>query len=540
MRTLAIAAGVTAVIGLALLLGVALFANRIVASHHDDILAAVQKSVGRPVSIAAMQVRFWGGPGVRLDQLRIADDPRFSREPFVEAAAVTVRVSLGQALRGIVGVTSIALKQPVLHLIRDAGGHWNYTTLTHPCSGPDCTANGPAHIMRVSAATDEAAPLVARVAIDRVDVDDGTVILDDRSKQPTQSVRTEHIDVTLRHIGSNQPITVRLDMAIQRTAHNVHLDGSIGPIGGTPTIPIRVDGDIGPLGPGDVRISNLHLVATAADAFLRMSELNGDTLGGSFALTGQYPLAGDADAALKGQLTHINLAQLLAVNGQDVAKQMDGAANVALDLHGPSSAPNLVSGQTVVDVHDGVIKDFNVADEVLSRISGLPGVATLVSSNIRPKYKRLFDEHQTRFDTLHATLEIGEQRLRSNDIAIIASDFGIKAEGWMGFDRTADLAGTLQMSKRFSDDLVSDIKEAKYLLNDNGQLAVPFRLRGKLGEAKPTPDSQYLITLVTRAVGRGAAQQLLDGLLGRKGGQQPDNGAQPNSLEKSLRNLFGH
>ena len=125
---------------------------------------------------------------------------------------------------------------------------------------------------------------------------------------------------------------------------------------------------------------------------------------------------------------------------------------------------------------------------------------------------------------------------------MVATDYGVHASGWIAFNRDADLSGTLSMSKRFSNDVVTDIKEAKYLLDDSEQLAVPFRLNGKLGEAKPKPDADRLIALLARAVGHGAAGELLEGLLGGKSRRRATPGAadsEQRSLEKGLRQLFG-
>jgi hypothetical protein len=95
------------------------------------------------------------------------------------------------------------------------------------------------------------------------------------------------------------------------------------------------------------------------------------------------------------------------------------------------------------------------------------------------------------------------------------------------------------MSRQFSDDVVADVKEAKYLLDEHGQLAVPYRLRGKLGQAKPRPDSDYLIGLLTRAASRGAVKDLLNSLLGSKHRGQPTAADPRNQVEQTLRELLG-
>jgi uncharacterized protein YhdP len=537
MRKLIIGLGVLGVIIALLSATFVVFANRFIASHREEILKTAANTLGRQVTVDSLSVSLWGGIGIRLREVHIADDPRFSDAPFLQAEAASLHVRLWPLLDRRFVLASIDLDRPQVHLIRDTAGKWNYETLKPACSGAACTASVSPAIVRVAVSTPPTTSPVSALVVNRASIEDGTVLLDDRSEQPPRSVRAAHIDLRLRNIGVREPIALELDMALGRDAHNIHLHGTVGPLEGMPAIPISIDGTLGPLGPRDVSIDEVHVRAAATQADVRASELNGRAFDGSFALTGQYSFRG-GEVVLKGELKRINLARLLDVSGRE-APQIDGAADVAINLHGPTASADLLSGRIVTDIHDGVIKDFNLVNEVLGHVSGLPNIGTLISANVKPKYGRLFTDTQTRFDTLHGTFDLGDRRLATNDLVVTATDYGVRASGWVDFTRNADIAGTLVMSKRFSTDVAADVKEVKYVLDDNGQLAVPFRLRGKLGHAKPKPDSDYLINMAARALGRGAAKDLLEKFLGGKDAKQKD-GASQDSLEKSLRNLFGH
>jgi AsmA-like protein len=540
MRKLLVGLGVCALTGAVLLLVLAFTLNRLIARNREPILQQVQAALGRSVLVDDISVDLWRGVGLRLGNVRIADDPRFSDAPFVQAASVTVRARLWSLLRRRPEADRVDLQRPEIHLIRDAAGHWNYTTLKpSACSGAACTAGATSGIILVSTSTPAAPP--ASFSIRRVTITDGTLLLTDRTQNPPRTARAAHLDLAADDLGTVSPIGLALDAALQDEAQNIHVRGTVGPLQGREAIPIELTGRLGPFGPQQVRIDAIQLKASLLPDALQASDLNGRAFGGSYALSGGYRFASGSDGSLRGQLSGMNLGLLLGVSMPDADKRFGGTAQVALDLQDIGPATNKLNGTVTADVRDGVLKDFNLVNEVLGHVTGLPTIGNLISARIKPKYGRLFSEPSTRFDTLHGSFRIADQRLRTDDLTIVATDYGVRATGWVGFDREADLAGTVLMSKQFSADVAADITEVKYLLDDNAQLAVPFRLRGKLGEAKPRPDADYLITLLSRALNRGAAKDLLQRFLGSKGTPQatPGAGQSGNLIEQRLRDLLG-
>ena len=55
--------------------------------------AALSESLGRRVKMGKLTVALWSG-GVRAEELSIADDPAYSREPFLEAKSLQLKVEL--------------------------------------------------------------------------------------------------------------------------------------------------------------------------------------------------------------------------------------------------------------------------------------------------------------------------------------------------------------------------------------------------------------------------------------------------------------
>lgn len=535
---------VIALIAAGILFGVAAVSlNRIIDANRDQIVGRAQATLGRPLQLDRITLSVWGGLGVRLENVRIADDPSFAPSDFVRVAALTARARVWPLLHGRLEVARIDATQPQIHLIRNAAGQWNYATL------PLLQHRDAPRTEKAAGSAEAAGPQSSPWLLALVNTSEGTLTVTDRSQAPPQEIAVTDIDLRVHNLGRSAPLQFELRAAAQSAARNIDLRGSAGPWAPDAATPIEVQGTFGPFGPHQLRVDALHLQAELTPAAVRVRHIEGQAFDGSFTLAATYPLTAGAAAALNGDLVGVAVGPVLRMAMSDAPQQVEGTATMKIDLHAAGGSAEQIrsslAGSVAAAVQDGALKNFNLVNEVLGRATGLPGIGQLISNTVKPKYARLFSAPDTRFETLRATFTVGDQRLRTDDCVITATDYGVRTAGTIGFDRQADLSGTLAMSKAFSADVVSDVKEAKYLLDKGGQLAVPFRLRGRLGEAKPTVDSGYLVDVLSRSVSRGGVGTLLEKLLGSKAhNPQPPAGAQrqtpqPNPLEERLRNLLG-
>lgn len=89
----------------------------------------MSEALGRRVTIGSLKIALFSG-GIAAEDLMIADDPAFSRQPFVTAKSVSVGVDLmplimSRSLR----VKSFRLDQPRVALVRSTSGEWNFSGL---------------------------------------------------------------------------------------------------------------------------------------------------------------------------------------------------------------------------------------------------------------------------------------------------------------------------------------------------------------------------------------------------------------------------
>jgi uncharacterized protein involved in outer membrane biogenesis len=531
-RRLLTALAIGGLVGVAVLVVGVLSLNRLVEANRQRILEYAAEVVGRPVSVGSITVSLWGGLGVRLAGVSLADEPQFGDPPLLRADAITGRADLLPLLRGDLLVSRVDLDAPTVNIVRDATGAWNFAGLRPQ---PRLAATVPPVPPPASPSLAIAA-LVAEARIRQ-----GTVLVTDRGQPQYPTMHLTQLEASLQNISEHSPIDFRLAGALNRDSRNLDLTGSIGPVDNPSSIPVTLRGRIGPLGPHAVEFDDVRLDAVVAPDAIVISTLSGTAFRGSVTLSARVPRRDDADATLRGTVADLDLAPAVAVAAPHLHTPITGTATVHTDLHATGMSADAIrgslAGNAELTVTDGIIQDFNLVNEVLGKITGLPGISSLVSATVKPKYRHLFEEPNTHLDRLHGTFQVADQRLHTDDLTIAASDYGARLRGWVAFDRQADLSGELFMSKRFSDDAAADVKEVRALLDKNGQLTIPFRLRGRLGEAKPEPELGPLI----RALTEGAAGSVLNELLG---GSRP--GATPRiqdlgrALERGVRNLFGH
>src|SRR3984893_1510956 len=105
-------------------------------------------SLGREVKVGNLSLSILSG-SVAAENLSIADDPAFGKDPFIRAQALKVGVEVMPLIFSkTLHITDITLDKPEIALLRDAAGKWNFSSLGSkseaaakpaPASGPSST-----------------------------------------------------------------------------------------------------------------------------------------------------------------------------------------------------------------------------------------------------------------------------------------------------------------------------------------------------------------------------------------------------------------
>lgn len=240
----------------------------------DNFRARIEQeittSLGRQATLGKLDLSVWSG-GLVAQDARLADDPAFSNEPFLQAKTVKIGVELLPLIFGKkVNITGFAIDGPKVNLIRHANGIWNYSTIGG--ARPNAPSQGK-----------EAPP---DVNIAKVSVTNGTLTVSTEPApgQPATPKRTyDRVDLEAKNF------TLEKQFPYKASAHlpgdgEVSINGNAGPIN-------RKDASLTPF---SARLSVKHLDPTTAGFVEPSAGLSGliDSI--------------DVTATWNGQQLHVN------------------------------------------------------------------------------------------------------------------------------------------------------------------------------------------------------------------------------------------
>jgi uncharacterized protein involved in outer membrane biogenesis len=291
----------------------------------------------------------------------------------------------------------------------------------------------------------------------------------------------------------------------------------------------------------------------AADANLRdqvatLTKLDLRAFDGSYSGSGRYDMREKDNPKFdfRSAIRSMDLKSMLASQSPGSEKRIEGRLDADLALAGAGKQWETIKrqmrGNGRIDVKDGMIRDVNIADQVLASVTGIGGLSNLISPRVRARHPELFETGDTKFEKLGGSVQIADGVARSDDVTLAARDYAMLGKGSYSLDNELDCNATLVASKALSDDVIADVREAKYIADAQGRIEIPFRLTGALPHVKPKPDTEF----IARALGRAVVGKGLDKLLGKEKPLPPGVTPTPDLkhperelLKKGLEGLFG-
>ncbi len=268
----------------------------------------------------------------------------------------------------------------------------------------------------------------------------------------------------------------------------------------------------------DIDYTDLQTAISLTDQVATIKDLKLRVFDGLFQANGRYNLReSPPQFTLAPRIQGLNLTQFFRIILSAAQQHIQGRANLGLQLAGSGEEWRTIEpslrGKGRAVVVQGALLNINIAEGVLSGVTGIPGLSLLVSPRVRDKYPEIFATQNTNFDQLKGTVTISNGKVHIDDLVVAAVDWTMRGKGWFGFDQTLDFRARLTMSQGLSNDIVDDIKEAKYIVNNQGRLEIPFALAGTLPRVKPKPDLAYVGQLLQRAALRRGVEELEKGVL---------------------------
>src|SRR4029079_2746227 len=90
----------------------------------------------RRVEVGDVTLQLLTGPGFRLEDVVISEDPAFGVEPFAHATAMQARLRWRTLWTGQIQLASLTLEGTSINLVKNAAGQWNFETLLERAGAP--------------------------------------------------------------------------------------------------------------------------------------------------------------------------------------------------------------------------------------------------------------------------------------------------------------------------------------------------------------------------------------------------------------------
>ncbi len=151
------------------------------------VLGQIENYLQRRVTAEGAEVTLWTGIGLRLRDAVIFEDPEFGATPFVQFEALHVRLRFFPLIFGRVEVGSIHFIKPVIRLIKNKDGVWNFESLAK-------SGRSQAKVSRTGGTGAKPRSL----AVSRFRFIDGALaVLDATRPTPVKETRFNHVNLDL-------------------------------------------------------------------------------------------------------------------------------------------------------------------------------------------------------------------------------------------------------------------------------------------------------------------------------------------------------
>jgi len=189
-------------------------------SFRPKLESEMSAALGRPAKVGTLSLSLLSG-GVTADDISIADDPAFSKAPFVQAKSLKVGVELiplifSKSLK----VTEITLNQPEISLVHSENGEkWNFSSLgntsaaeTKPAAPSSPTSSGSNPNFSVA----------------KLNVSNGRLTVSHAGKSENPRVY-DKVDIEVSNFSFNNSFPFKMAANLP-TGGSLKLDGHAGPI----------------------------------------------------------------------------------------------------------------------------------------------------------------------------------------------------------------------------------------------------------------------------------------------------------------------
>jgi hypothetical protein len=288
----------------------------------------------------------------------------------------------------------------------------------------------------------------------------------------------------------------------------------------------------------DIPYRDLHGDVIWSPRGIAFKNLSLQAFDGVLRSDGYWPVAVEQPQrfTLKSQIESIEVGSLLKQKLPQLKNRIEGRLNFRGQFDAARQTRVTVaealqgSGESVI--HHGSIRDFNLIAKIVPGGSG-DSASSKGPARLPASLAALVDRPYTPFDILKANFKVEGQRIRTDDLLLVTSDYTITGAGWVGFDRTTQWNGLLVFSPRITQELQREYKMIRYLLDRRGRLSISFRAEGRFPNVNVKPENRAVAQVLRRSFPQKADEPAPGG--GKSTEKNEKKTWLPESLEQLLK-----
>ena len=213
---------------------------------------------------------------------------------------------------------------------------------------------------------------------------------------------------------------------------------------------------------------SLDATLSLANKIANIRSFRVNALSGALQADGEYAFDNPVPRfSLTSKVQGIDIKELYGALSPKAAHDIRGRLNADMKISGTGQKWEEIKpalrGQGEAEVLQGALLNFNIADGVVSGITGIPGLTNMINPSVRSKYPATFEAKDTEFKEMKGLFDLADGRMNVKNLRIVAADYSTQGSGWVDFDRKVDFRSVLLFSPQMSADIGQSAREVKYL-----------------------------------------------------------------------------
>jgi uncharacterized protein involved in outer membrane biogenesis len=417
--------------------------------YRHGVALWLSERLGRSVTIDDLSFSIITGPKIILKNIKIADDPDFSSDPFVSAREVDASFRLIPLLSGGIVIHEIAIKEPIVSIIEKDGSLLNLATLS---AGTDASIS--IDVLKASLFNLDMAQLMGRAILpDKISVKGADVTYTVRSAEngPEQVIRLKDMDVKIDHIEA-----VKVPEAGRAQAPLIPLSGDV-------SVSVSTGSAKG------MAFDDLKLAGKIRDNTLRIDKMETSVFGGKLEVSGYLTMSPlDKELVVNARLSNAMADKLFTIIRKD-ENTCFGVLNFegTFTATGKSTGEMIdnLSGEGLIRIEDGHIPAFNIRTELSS--------LGLISNN---EMSTILD---TSFSIIGGSFVLSGNKFVTSKLAIKSEEWDAVVKGEIKLTGAVDFSGDLFLSHTMALNIKPEYI-ASLLRNPTGRLSLPVSVTGSV------------------------------------------------------------